>query len=111
MRQFNTDFEGAIDWVVRYHKEVEAKFLDGLKRLPSWGPDMDKQVQEYIYGLAIWPRTNDCWNFESGRYFGDKGREYQKTRRVPLLPKVVQEKALHREDVDIPLVEQLETAA
>lgn len=114
MHQFNTDFEGAMDWVVKYHKEVERKFLDGLKRVPSWGPEKDRQVQLYIYGLANWPRCNDCWNFESGRYFGNKGLEYQKTRLVPLLPKVLpssDDPALRRENVVIPLVEALEVGA
>ncbi|KAH8101904.1 terpenoid synthase [Cristinia sonorae] len=112
MRQFNTDFEGAMDWVVQYHTLVETRFLDGLKRVPSFGPHVDAQLQLYIHGLANWPRCNDCWNFESGRYFGNKGREFQKTRRVPRLPKVVKSqhklKEGKRENVDIPLVEQLE---
>lgn len=113
MRQFKTDFEGAMEWVTNYHTEVETKFLDGLKRLPSWGPEMDRQVQQYLYGLANWPRCNDCWNFESGRYFGGKGREIQKTRRVPLLPKAIPPSAnssLRRENVVVPLVEELESS-
>ena len=45
-------------------------------------------MAEYLNGcLANWPRGNTCWHFESQRYFGSKGLEYQKTRWVPLLPK------------------------
>ena len=110
MHQLNTDFEGAMEWVVNYHTEIETKFLDGLKRIPSWGPELDRQVQQYIYGLANFPRGNDCWNFESGRYFGSKGREIQKTRVVPLLPKVSpahQDPSLRRENVVVLLVDSL----
>ena len=110
MNQLNTDFEGAMEWVVNYHTEVETKFLDGLKRIPSWGRDMDRQVQEYMTGLAGWPRCNDCWNFESGRYFGSKGREIQKTRVVPLLAKATEahdDPTLRRENVVVPLVDAL----
>ena len=110
MHQFNTDLEGAMKWVVDYHTEVETKFLDGLKRLPSWGHDVDLQVQQYVYGLANWPRCNDCWNFESGRYFGSKGKEVQKTRLVPLYPKVIppiQDISLRRENVIVPLVDEI----
>ncbi|KAH7887274.1 isoprenoid synthase domain-containing protein [Phlebopus sp. FC_14] len=104
MHQFNTNLEGAMAWVVDYHDEVETKFLDALKRVPSFGPRVDKEVQEYITHLAGWPRCNDCWNFESGRYFGDKGRMIQKTRYVPLLPKVQQDPEAKREEVVVPLV-------
>ncbi|EED81950.1 predicted protein [Postia placenta Mad-698-R] len=105
MQQFNTDLEGAIAWVVNYHEDVEIKFLDGMKRLPSFGPTVDKELEEYVLALAIWPRTNDCWNFESGRYFGSKGLEFQKTRYVPLLPKVKNDSTLKREQVVVPLVD------
>ncbi|KAF8970725.1 terpenoid synthase [Flammula alnicola] len=108
MHEFNVDLDGAMQWAANYHVEVETKFLDGLKRVPSWGPEIDQQLKQYIYGLANWPRCNDCWNFESGRYFGSKGREIQKTRLVPLLPKsVCRDNSLRRENVVVPLVDAL----
>lgn len=101
-----------MEWVHEYHTTVETKFLDGLKRVPSWGPAIDKEVKQYVDGLANWPRCNDCWNFESGRYFGNKGLEVQKSRWVELLPKVKdlpsKNDKLRRENVVIPLVEELE---
>lgn len=108
MHQFRCDFDAAMVWVANYHKEVEMRFLDALKRVPSWGPKVDKDVAVYIEHLANWPRCNDCWNFESGRYFGSKGLEYQKTRLVPMLPKRKQDPTLRREQVDVPLVDKLE---
>ena len=110
MHQFNIDLEDAMKWVVSYHTEVQARFLDGLTRLPSWGPHMDWQVQQYVQGMANWPRGNYCWNFESGRYFGSKGMEIQKTRMVPLYRKVVpltQDTLLCRENVAVPVVDEI----
>ena len=108
MNQFNVDFDGAMAWVVDFHKDVETRFLDALKRVPSFGAEVDAQLQVYITHLANWPRCNDCWNFESGRYFGSKGLEYQRTRLVPMLPKRAQNPTLKRELVEVPLVEKLE---
>ena len=112
MHQFNFSLDQAMDWVAEYHTEVETKFLDGLKRVPSWGPAIDPQIKQYIYGLANWPRCNDCWNFESGRYFGSKGLEIQKTRLVTLLPRYTaprEDDTLRRENVVIPLVDALDS--
>ena len=112
MHQFNTDLDGAMRWAASYHTEIEKKFMDGLKRVPSWGPIIDPQIQQYIYGLAHWPRANDCWSFESARYFGSKGLDIQKTRLVPLLPKLISsDGSLHKGDVIIPLVDALSNVA
>lgn len=104
MNQFGLDVQSALNWVAAYHAQIETQFHDGLKWLPSWGPAVDKEVDTYVLGLANWPRCNDCWNFESGRYFGSRGPEVKKTRRVPLLPKVKPRADLKRENVVIPLV-------
>ena len=110
MHQLNTDFEGAMECVVNHHTEIETRFLDGLNRIPSWGPELDRQVQQYTYGLANFLRGSDCWNFESGRYFGSNGREIQKIRVVPLLPKASpahQNPSFRRENVVVLLIDSL----
>ncbi|KAH9840951.1 isoprenoid synthase domain-containing protein [Rhodofomes roseus] len=105
MNHSGYNLDEALRWAADYHKDVEALFFDGLKRIPSFGPDVDQQLQEYIQAITMSPRAIYCWNFESGRYFGDKGREIQRTRRVPILPKVVDNhRSLRRQDVVVPLV-------
>ncbi|PCH36903.1 terpenoid synthase [Wolfiporia cocos MD-104 SS10] len=96
MHQFGFGLQEAMEWATKLHTEIKTKFLDGLKRVPSFGPTVDKSLEEYIQGLALWPRCNVCWNFESGRYFGSKGLEIQKSRHVPLLPKVAKDLGLRR---------------
>ncbi|KAJ7618108.1 isoprenoid synthase domain-containing protein [Mycena polygramma] len=82
------DLNAATAWMDTYHRRLQTEFVDGLNSLPDFGPQLDAQVRDYVAHLANWPRAQDCWNFESGRYFGSKGPEIQVTRTVPLLPKV-----------------------
>nr|VWO96337.1 N/A [Ganoderma boninense] len=110
MHQFGLDLEGATEWVAQYHKEVEARFFDALARLPSFGSEVDAALQEYVACVAAWPRGNDCWRFESERYFGKKGMEVQKTREVPLLAKRSMNPEMKRERVEVQLIEELEMA-
>ncbi|KAK7012921.1 isoprenoid synthase domain-containing protein [Favolaschia claudopus] len=84
----HTDIAGGIQWISDYHDEIIEHFLrvreDVIKKngFPSWGTDIDDQVAKYIDGLGQWIRGHDEWNFGSGRYFGDRGLEIQKTRTV-----------------------------
>ncbi|KAL7282972.1 terpenoid synthase [Trametes coccinea BRFM310] len=88
MRQFNTDIQGAMDWIARYHDRLVDQFLHHYANLPSWGPEIDAQLRRYVDGLGNWVRANDCWSFESQRYFGKEGSKVQDSRVVALLPKV-----------------------
>ncbi|CCM03654.1 uncharacterized protein FIBRA_05798 [Fibroporia radiculosa] len=105
MHEFHLTVNEAMNWAVDYHSKLQGKFLDGLKKVPSWGPEMDKQVADYLSDLGNCPRGNLCWNFESGRYFGDKGAEVERTRCVPLLPKLENDMTLRRAEVSVPMVE------
>ena len=109
MRSLKTDFDGAIAYCVRLHDERKQSFMEGVLRAPHAGLKEDKEVTKYISGLANWPRGNDCWNFECGRYFGKKGSEYQKERKVPLLAKVAGYRCqeLHADAVMVPSVDDL----
>lgn len=105
MHELRCDVNSAMEWAAQYHARVESKFIEGLKNLPSWGAEVDTQVTEYLTRIANWPRANYCWSFESHRYFGDKGLEVQRTRRVALLPKIQRDLSHRREQVVVPLVE------
>jgi len=86
MHEQGLDIHGAIDWLECYAAGVHAGFLDNVANMPSWGEDVDHRINIYINGIAQWVRGNDDWTFESGRYFGNKGLEIQKTRITSLLP-------------------------
>ena len=112
MHHFEADFDSAMNWVIKYHKDVQSRFIHNLARVPAFGPTVDAAIQEYIAHLANWPRANICWSFEGGRFFGTKGLQVQETRMAPLFSNCVPnvDVELRRELVEIPLGEELERA-
>lgn len=62
--------------------------FEALRRaLPSWGPEIDRQLQVYIDGLADWMIGNLVWSFETTRYFGADGEKVLRELAVDLLPR------------------------
>ncbi|KAG6330338.1 hypothetical protein ID866_8752 [Astraeus odoratus] len=99
IHELGLDRSGAMAWAAAYHSEIEAKFINGLFSLPSWGSSLDSQLKEYLNGIANWARANYCWSYESQRYFGSKGPEIEKTRLVPLLPRSIPDRKMHEQDI------------
>lgn len=87
MHQFDTDVQGAMDYIGNLHDRLAGAFLLTKDRLPSWGEPIDSHVARYVHGLGNWVRANDQWSFESERYFGTKGLDIMKHRVVKMLPK------------------------
>ncbi|KAG2099849.1 terpenoid synthase [Suillus discolor] len=86
MLELDLDSGSAMAWAAHYHAEVQKRFIDGLAKVPSWGPSVDVLVKEYLNGAANWVRASHSWGFESQRYFSTMGPEIRQTRLVPLLP-------------------------
>lgn len=63
MFELGLDRSGAMSWAAAYHAEIEAKFINGLLKLPSWGATLDAQIKQYLNGIANWARANYCWSF------------------------------------------------
>ncbi|KAF7341630.1 Terpene cyclase [Mycena sanguinolenta] len=82
MHEKTTDVRGAMEWVATRRKALTSQFIALYKKVP-WD-DTDAQIREYVEGIANWPRANDSWIFESGRYFGSEGLKVQKDRKVVL---------------------------
>jgi hypothetical protein len=83
MHEKTTDLSGAMEWVATRRKALASQFVELYRRVPL--EDIDAQIREYVEGIANWPRANDSWIFESGRYFGSEGLKVQKDRKVVLL--------------------------
>ncbi|KAI8989884.1 terpenoid synthase [Trametes punicea] len=107
MHELNTDLDGAMLWAMDFHRAVSKKFFEYLKGVPTFGPDVDVQLQEYLRGITNWPRSIDSWSFESNRYFGERGLEVQKTRKVSLLPRRNANLKRGQEYVQVHLIEEL----
>jgi hypothetical protein len=76
----------AADFVGDLCKKSIDRFTKDRARLPSWGPEIDAQVQVYVQGLADWMIGSLHWPFDSERYFGKKGLQAKKNRIVELAP-------------------------
>lgn len=63
------------------------RFEHDRRLIPSWGPEIDRDVATYIQGLQNWIVGSLHWSFESARYFGKDGASVKKHRLVKLLPK------------------------
>ncbi|KAG1787689.1 isoprenoid synthase domain-containing protein [Suillus plorans] len=89
MLELGLDRSGAMAWAARYHTQLEKQFIDGLAQVPSLETCTDiPGLVKYLNGIASWVRANHSWSYESLRYFGTKGTEIQRSRLVPLLPKI-----------------------
>ncbi|ESK91961.1 terpenoid synthase [Moniliophthora roreri MCA 2997] len=87
MNEFGYDLQTAVDFVGNLCKQSIDRFIADRAQLPSWGPEIDRQVALYVDGLADWIVGSLHWSFESERYFGKTGREVKKTRVINLLPR------------------------
>ena len=88
MHQLDLGPQKAADWIGDWADDIAKDFLQCRADLPSWGPDIDSQVQEYVDGLAYWVRGNDDWSFESQLYFGFAGESVRQKREIWMLPRV-----------------------
>lgn len=85
MHELNVGLDGAIKWASDYQADLVKKFVSSIERLPSFGIDIDRQLEEYVRGIGSFVMGHDAWCFESERYFGKNGKSVQKHRRVTLL--------------------------
>ncbi|KAI0642719.1 terpenoid synthase [Trametes meyenii] len=86
-RQEKLDLQSAINYVGALCEQCVDRF-DTLRRaLPSWGPEIDNQLQVYIDGLGDWMIGNLVWSFETERYFRRAGPRVRASLSVALLPR------------------------
>ncbi|EJF62143.1 terpenoid synthase [Dichomitus squalens LYAD-421 SS1] len=86
MRSLGLSLDGAIDWLEQRNEVLVDTFYAQLEAVPSFGPQVDAQLREYLDYVGNTRRAVWDWSFVSGRYFGDRGLDYAKTGLVPLIP-------------------------
>ena len=86
MHNHGMTLQEAVDFVGDLCEKSLDRFNEDRARLPSWGPEIDAQVQLYVQGQADWIVATLHWSFDSERYFGKKGLEVKKSRIVELEP-------------------------
>ncbi|KIM55373.1 hypothetical protein SCLCIDRAFT_134791 [Scleroderma citrinum Foug A] len=80
------DLQSAFDFVGDLCKHSMDRFIECRKQLPSWGPEIDRDVAIYADGLEHWMVGCLHWSFDTERYFGTHGHEIKKTKVITLLP-------------------------
>ncbi|KAJ7686871.1 terpenoid synthase [Mycena olivaceomarginata] len=50
MRELHIELQDAMAWLCECHSQVETKFFEALQNVPSFGPEMDHQLRQYIAG-------------------------------------------------------------
>ena len=86
MRQDELTLQQAADYLGWLCMEQMARFEQARRDLPSWGPEIDRDVAVYVLGLQDWMVGSLHWSFDTGRYFGEEGPEIKSHRVVTLLP-------------------------
>ena len=87
MKQHSIGLQAAIDLIGSMCQEATDRFINDRTKLPSWGPDIDTQVETYVDGLQDWIVGTLMWSFLTERYFAKSGREVLQTRVIELLPR------------------------
>ena len=87
------NLQQAVDRAGRIWGDLMNRFVEERKRLPSWGPELDRDVNRYVDAIGHWVVGNLCWSFESQRYFGSALEEVKRTGIVRLRPRRVKTKS------------------
>ena len=78
----------AMDIAGKFFTDYVEEFNMWEEKLPSWGPEIDAGVSEYVKGMGACVRGYIEWSLTGPRYFGSSTEEVRKTRRVLLRPRV-----------------------
>ena len=82
------DLQSAVDFVGGLCKQTIDAFVENQRNLPSFGPELDRDVALYVQGMQDWIVGSLHWSFMTERYFGKSGAQVKKHRIVKLLPRL-----------------------
>ena len=99
IHEYHLDVPAAMKWLEKFGRQRVATFLNGIKEIPSWGPEIDGKVRKYIDDMGYLVRGTDAWCYESERYWGGRGKEIRTTRMVTIWPEKTREGLLTREEL------------
>ena len=100
IHEHHLDVPAAMKWLEKFGRQRVATFLNGIKEIPSWGPEIDGKVRKYIDDMGYLVRGTDAWCYESGRYWGGRGKEIRTTRMVTIWPEKTREGLLTKEELE-----------
>ena len=86
MKTQSLGLQDAVEHVANMCRETLQSYYEYKTKIPSWSPEIDQNVAEYIRGIEDWIAGTFHWTFMSERYFGKKHDEVKRTGIVELLP-------------------------
>ncbi|KAI0675633.1 terpenoid synthase [Trametes maxima] len=87
MQEKRLTVDEALRWLSNEHRQRADRFFalwPEVAALDFGSQEVDSAFQLYLDHLANWPRANECWSYESGRYFGGDGARVKLERVVEL---------------------------
>jgi len=100
IHEHQVDIPAAMKWLEVFGRDTVDNFLTGINALPSWGPEIDDKVQQYINDIGYIVRGTDAWCYRSERYWGEKGKEVGRTRIATLFLEQNQQGLLTKEELE-----------
>lgn len=76
----------AIDYIAKLSEDMMREFVELRATMPSYGPEIDREVSIYLDGLAAWMIGILNWTFCTERYFGKNVANVKATMIVKLQP-------------------------
>jgi len=65
IHEHQVDIPAAMKWLEVFGRDTVVTFLTGINALPSWGPEIDDKVQQYINDIGYIVRGTDTWCYRS----------------------------------------------
>jgi len=104
IHEHQVDIPAAMKWLDVFGRDMVATFLNGVNELPSWGPEIDDKVQQYVNDIGYLVRGTDAWCYRSERYWGEKGKEVGTTRIATLFLEQNKQGLLTKEELEAAMV-------
>ena len=92
MAENGSNLQEAADRAGVLFGDIMNRFIAEREQLPSWGPDLDRDVSRYVDAIGDWIVGNLCWSFETRRYFGSSLEDVRRTGVVKLRPRKTETK-------------------
>jgi hypothetical protein len=87
MHRDNIPLQTAVERVGDICRDAIDRYNNWRRKLPSWGPEIDRDVARYADGLADWMLGVMHWSFETERYFGRHAKVVKREQVVRLYPR------------------------
>ena len=84
MNEKGLSLQEAINYIAGAYKESGDIINEYRKRIKSYGPKVDEDIQQYIEGMQQWVFGNLEWSFRIVRYFGKYSEEVRRTGVIDL---------------------------